>query len=186
LQQDASTPEGKELRNFISDDPYYKDWKPIDVPDLAERLKQIQNMLDTPDLKEIAAEYARTKKRNDSRPSWHSLYGGPRTVRDLAKLLKRGAAYEFLYKEWSERTHSVDAIDRILTHTSSGPAARGLRDATELNSAIDFAITFAIDAARCSIRYYRPDEEKAFSKWLLEEIMPKWKNLPKVVINPTT
>jgi len=85
-----------------------------------------------------------------------------------------------------ERTHSVDAIDRILTHTISAPAARGLRDATELNSTIDFAITFAIDAARCLIRYYRPAEEMAFSKWLLQEIMPQWKNLPKLVVNPAT
>lgn len=187
LQQDPSTSEGKELRSFISDDPYYNDWKPIDVPDLAGRLKEIQEMLDTPDLTKIAAEYAETKKkRRGGRPTWHSLFGGPRTVRDLAKLLKRAAAYELLYKEWSERTHSVDVIDRSLIPAISGPTARGLRDATELNSTIDFAITFAIDTARCLICYYRPAEEKAFSKWLLQQIMPQWKNLPKVVVKPAT
>lgn len=185
LQQDPSTPQGKELRSFISNDPYYNDWKPIDVPDLNGRLNEIQKMLDIPDMKQISLEYAKTKKGRGGRPPWYSLFGGPRTVRDLAKLLKRPAAYEFLYREWSERTHSVDAIDRILTHTISGPAVRSLRDATEMNSTIDFAITFAIDTARCLIRYYRPGEEMAFSKWLLQEIMPQWKSLPKLVINPT-
>ena len=88
-----------------------------------------------------------------------------------------------LYKDWSDRGHSVDAIDRILIPHSDAPAARALRDATELNSAIDFAITFAIDAARCLMGHYRPAEETAFSKWIIEEIMPVWKTLPRANVN---
>ena len=100
----------------------------------------------------------------------------------LARLLKRGASYAILYKEWSERMHSVDAIDRILTHDSSEPSARPLRDATELNSTVDFAITFATAATRCLIRHYRPEEEPAFAKWVANVIMPNWKRIPKIVV----
>jgi hypothetical protein len=147
---------------------------------MRERVKEIEAMLSRADFKEIAAEYKRTKRAIGRRPDWHALYEGPKTVQELAERLKRAASYEILHKEWSERVHAADAIDRILTHNSSGPAARSLRDPTELNSAIDFAITFALDAARCLIRHYRPGEEAAFSKWVKTEVMPIWKKLPKI------
>ncbi len=139
-------------------------------------------MLAKPELVAAAQEAKLTKKRVRGSPPWYSFYGGPRNIAELAQATKRGAAYAILYREWSERTHSVDAIDRILTHDLSGPAARGLRDATELNSTIEFAITFAIDAARCLIRYYRPSEEPAFARWQLREVAPKRRALPHIEV----
>jgi hypothetical protein len=96
------------------------------------------------------------------------------------KIARLFATLEILSRHRSERTHSLDAIDRILTHNASGPAARGVRDPTELNSTIDFAITFAIDAARCLIYYYRPGEEMRLNKWLAKEILPGRKKIPHI------
>ncbi len=182
LAQDPNTSEGKAFRESISDDPYSSEWKPADSPDLAERIKAIDALLDTPDLKATAEEYHRTKKARGRKPPWYGLYDGPTNVKELAALLKRGASYEILYKEWSECSHSADAIDRILTHNSSGAAARSLRDATELNHAINFAIGFAVDAARCLICYYRSGEEPVLNRWVTNEIMPIWKALPKIEV----
>jgi hypothetical protein len=178
LSQDPNTAEAKAFRAFIADDPLSSEWKPAGSPnDLAERVKEIDALLDTPEFKEIAEEYKRTKKKRT--PNWYSLYDGPKNIAELAQLLKRGAQYEILYREWSERIHSADVIDRILTRTSSGPAARSLRDPAELNSTIDFAITFAIEAARFLIRYYRPAEELLFNKWYRGEISSNWKKSRK-------
>lgn len=182
LAQDPNTPEGNAFLEYISDDPYSRDHKPTQVQDLAERLKEIDDLIGTPDFQVIAEEYRGVRKTRGGKPNWYSLYDGPRTIKDLARLLKRGASYAILYKEWSERMHSVDAIDRILTHDSSGPSARPLRDPTELNSTVDFGITFAIAAARCLIRHYRPEEEPAFAKWVANEIMPNWKRIPKIIV----
>ena len=179
----ADTQEGQYLRKFIVNDPFSADWKPADPTKCADRIKEIEQILKQPDFKTAAEEYRRARKETGSKPYWYSLYGGPRKISDWAKSLKRGATYAMLYKDWSDRGHSVDAIDRILIPHSNGPAARALRDATELNSAIDFATTFAIDAARCLIGHYRPAEETAFSKWVRDEIMPVWKKLPRVIVN---
>ncbi|MGB3549592.1 MAG: hypothetical protein WA993_02800 [Candidatus Binatus sp.] len=154
----------------------------MDSADVADRVKEIDAMLARADLKEIGDEYRRTKKANKRKPPWYGLYNGPQHLAALAQRLKRGASYALLYKEWSERGHSVDAIDRILTDGSSGPAARGLRDPTELNSNIDFAIAFSLEAARMLIRYYRPDEGEAFEKWREREAMPGWQRIPKVTV----
>jgi hypothetical protein len=181
LSQDANTPEGKAFRESIANDPYASQWKPLDKPDLGKRVNEIDALLDRADFKEIAEEYRRTKKAH-GRNHWYSLYGGPRNIRELADLLKRGAWYAILYKELSERGHSVDTIDRILTHNASGPAARSLRDPTEFNSTVSFAISFAVEAARFLIGYYRPDEEPMFAKWITTEIMPNWKKIPNTVV----
>jgi hypothetical protein len=179
----ADTQEGQYLRTFIANDPFSADWKPADPIKCADRIKEIEDILKQPDFNAAAEEYRRTRKEAGSKPYWYSLYGGPRKISDWAKSLKRGATYAMLYKDWSDRGHSVDAIDRILIPHPNGPSARALRDAAELNSAIDFAITFAIDAARCLIRHYRAAEETAFSKWVRDEIMPLWKKLPRVIVN---
>jgi hypothetical protein len=176
--QKPDTPEGKAVREFIAGDPFSADWKPYDDPDLDEYIREVDVMLERPIIKQIAAEYRRLKKEKKRKPHWYGLYDGPQHVSELAKRLKRGAAYEMLYKEWSERSHSIDAIDRFLTHNTDGPAVRALRDPTEITANIDFAISFSIDAARCLIDYYRPAERPAFDKWVREEIMPNWKKLP--------
>jgi len=148
-----------------------------------ERLKEIDEMLAIPELVAIAEEYRKTKKLRGGKPNWYSLYDGPRNIQKLAQSLNRGASYAILYKEWSERIHSGDVVDRILIQSSRGSAVRSLRDMEEFNSTIDFAIEFSIDAARLMIRYYRPDEETVFAKWIGTEIMPAWKKIPKVVVN---
>lgn len=43
-----------------------------------------------------------------------------------------------------------------------------------------------MDAARCLIRYYRPDEERAFAKWYGDEVSANWKRIPKIEVrNPS-
>jgi hypothetical protein len=182
LSLDPGTPQGKAFLDAISGDPYSKDHKPPVVPDLAERLKEIDEMLEKPELKAAAQAYQIAKKAVGRKPNWYTLYNGPKNLGELARHLKRGAQYEILYKEWAERGHSTDAIDRILIVSADGPSARGLRDATELESTIDFAITFAVDAARRLIEHYRSGEGKSFAKWYLAEVSLQRKALPKLIM----
>jgi hypothetical protein len=183
LSLDPSTLQGKAFLKAISDDPYSKDLKSTVVPDLAGRLKEIDEILQKPELAAAAQAYQKAKKAVGRKPNWYTLYDGPRNLGELARHLKRGAQYEILYKEWAERGHSIDAIDRILIVNSDGSSARGLRDATELESTVDFAIAFAVDAARRLIDHYRSGEQKTFAKWYLTEVSPKRKGLPRLIVD---
>lgn len=182
MSQDPNTAEGMAYQKFIADDPYAKEWKGLDPKDIASRVAEIDKMLELPELQSIAVEYKRLKKKSD--PHWYSLFDGPRNIAELAKLLKKAAAYRTLYGEWSERTHSSDSIDRILMHDEKGkPYARSLRDVSEFNTAIDFAISFTVDASRLIVKHYFPDEEPAFAAWLGNEVLPIWRKIPKITIN---
>jgi Family of unknown function (DUF5677) len=179
LSQGLNTDEGKVFQEFIKDDPDSKTWKWQDSALVAERVKHIDTILDKPEFKEIASEYKRTAKKRRY-PEWYALDGGPENIAQLAKRLKLGAHYELLYREWSERTHGVDTIDRILKDNKSQLVVRGLRDPSELITTIDFAVHFTLEATRCLIRYYRPAEEEKHDKWYREEISPLWNSVPEI------
>jgi len=75
-------------------------------------LQEINDLLSTPDFQEIAEEYERTKKKVGRYSNWYSLYGGPRNIGQLAKLLNRGAAYALLYRSGrSRRTPLMRSIE---------------------------------------------------------------------------
>lgn len=179
LSQDPNTAEGKELREFIANSPYSGQLKPHDLKDLADRVHRIDEILDTREYKEVAEAYKRTAKKIRY-PSWYSLHGGPTSLAKLAQHLKHADWYALLYGEWSERSHAVDAIDRILTHNATGPAARSLRDASEFNSTVDFAMTFSLEAMRTLIRHYAPSDEAEHNAWYRKEISPIWTKIPTI------
>lgn len=179
LSRDPNTAEGKELREFIAKSPYAGQLKTPDVKDLAERLRRVNEIRDAKEYKEVAEAYRQAAKKIRY-PSWYSLHGGPTSLPKLAQYLKHADWYAFLYGEWSERSHAADAIDRILTHNSTGAAARPLRDVTEFNSTVDFAMVFAIDAIRALIRHYCPGDEEEHSAWYIREISPV--KIPKIEI----
>jgi hypothetical protein len=182
LTQQVGTKEYETFLQAIATDPYSKQWIPVNAFDLAGRIQEIDELLTRPDFAEIAQEYDKTRKASGRKPHWYSLYDGPRNIQQLAAFLGCAAWYQLLYKELSERGHSTDVIDRILTHDTNGPAARALRDPSEFNWALDFAISFALDASRIIIRYYRPDEEPGFDRWVKSEVMPSWKRIPKIEV----
>ena len=181
LSQDPNTVEGKELREFIADSPYAAELKTPDLKELADRLREIDEMLESEEYKAVAKAY-KTAEKKIRYPSWYSLHGGPTSIMKLAQHLKHADWYRLLYGEWSERSHAADVIDRILTHDSSGAAVRPLRDLSEFNSTIDFVMIFALDAMRALIRHYRPSDEEEQKAWYRNEISPLWKKIPTIEI----
>lgn len=171
LQQDPNTEEGKNLRRYIDGSPYAMEWKPIDPGSIAGHLKQLDEILNRQEYKFMAKALKKAEKRGRN-PNWYSVHGGPRNVRELAQYLKHADWYAFLYTEWSERGHGRDVIDRVLTHGTQGAAARSLRDVTEFNSTLDFAIVFAMDAMRAVIKYYNPSDDAEQSAWYAKNVAP--------------
>ena len=181
LSLDPNTTEGKELREFIASSPYAGKLKTPDLRDLAHRLREIDKILDLKEDRDIAKAYKNAEKKIRY-PSWYSLHGGPTSIMKLAQYLKHADWYRLLYGEWSERSHAADVIDRILTHNSMGAAVRPLRDLSEFNSTVDFAMTFALDTMRALIRHYRPSDEEGHKAWYRSEISPVWTKIPTIEI----
>jgi hypothetical protein len=124
-------------------------------------IANLQAMLVKPDFQPIEGEWQRLKALNKNRnPKWYSLFGGPKSVRELAIHLGMAGMYEFLYRFWSESVHAGMAMEAI---GSKGGATvmRPIRHPEQLQSAVQHAAGFALLLAKRLVEVYVP------AKWPL-------------------
>lgn len=169
---DPATETGKELRAAMAADPDCAHMSLASPrPEAAESLR---TTLTYPMYKEAFEEFERLRKGGRRYPSWHELWGGPRSIRQLAKALGRQGSYEILYGGWSATGHATDVIRRNLVESNGGPGVRPIRNPALISSVVNMAVNFYLDAARLVLRKYRPAEGRQYSEWYVSEVRKLW------------
>ncbi len=140
---------------------------------------QIQNLREAiqnrPQLKEVYEEYERLREKT-RRVFWYQFFGGPNSIRELAREVGYEAQYVVLYSEMSATGHVQDVIKRLLVLSEGDWAGiRPLRDPTEIKQVILLSVTLAVKAVRVVLTHYRRDEIDAgkISDWYLTEVKPR-------------
>lgn len=83
------------------------------VPDdgYDEGTSRLNGLLKREPFKRINKEWHVAKNKNNNYdPNWYSLFGGPKSIRDLARYLNKDVEYDVLYRAWSQKTHASSAI----------------------------------------------------------------------------
>jgi hypothetical protein len=139
----------------------------VDFPTFAEApnmIVRLQKLLKAKHIAEAAAAYD-TDRKKSNKVEWYSLWGGPKTIEQLATRLERGAQYEFLYRGWSRSVHGTDLM-RQLTSQDDAAAVRVFRDGSELAKGYTFGLAFGLDAIKAILGRYRPDElNSSYKTW---------------------
>lgn len=127
---DANTEDGRNFRNKVTKDKTYQG-----VPFIEPRIQSINygtgfdRLLNHPDFIEVEKEYQMTAAAMKKQlPPWYSLFGGPRSLEQLANKLKLNARYEILYRILSERVHSTNVIKHSLADFEHGPGLGPMRN----------------------------------------------------------
>lgn len=105
-------------------------------------------------------------------PKWYALFGGPKNLRELAKVLQQEAQYLVLYGFWSSIDHGSNTRRFVTRARSTDPTARLIRDASEFNGVVLTATSYVLNATRIILQKYRAGED--MSKWYIEEIRPRF------------
>jgi hypothetical protein len=155
---DSTTPNGEQFRALLHEDEAVSRIRLPRLDELKGAEANLEALLAKPHITPIEAEY----NHCGPRPRWHALFGGPPTLRALAKHLNRGAQYEMLYRYWSRIAHAQDALALI--------AIGRLRDPRELVGIATFASTFLLAATRHVLARLRPGED--LGPWYLREVRP--------------
>ncbi len=142
---DGRTPAGKQIREAIQVDPIGASvLASMPAYDFDAERKRLNATLASKPWDTINAEW----KASGPRSSWHSLFGGPKSIRQLAVHLKRAFWYEFLYSEWSGRVHAGLALRSIGTNSKEpgrqGFAVRPLRHPDGLRTVYCFGTALAM------------------------------------------
>lgn len=144
------------------------------VQDIAQQIAGLQKLLVKPHLQGAAAEYEALKKKGRV-PPFYGFWGGPRTIEQLARHLKRGAQYQILYRTWSRTTHGLD-LERQLTGKDGQAAVTVFRDPSDIAGAYSLAISFGLETIRAILSHYRPDElaGASYARWYASTVRPAY------------
>ena len=166
---DPSHPKGKDFLTTFAADSVSKYMKLPSFPNLSQSIQNLKSLLNDPNYQVADYEYQNLKSKRKRKPNWYSLFGGPGTLRELAKHLSRGAQYDVLYRSWSRITHADD-LSRFLTQTNRGsPTFNPIRNPKELKQVSKIASTFILGATRKMIRKFRAGEKASLERWYRSE-----------------
>src|SRR5439155_13732632 len=97
-------------------------------------------------------------------PPWFSLFGGPRSIRQLALHLKLGATYDTLYNDWSESVHAGGAM---LTVAGPHSTVRMLRHPQRAQLVTSLGVSFTSQITRAMLMRYAPERMEEWKNWYL-------------------
>lgn len=146
---DSRTPAGAKLRAEIQDDDIGRGiLESLREIDFDVEKARLDAMLAKPPRDAVYAEWQRLKK-GKRHPTWHALFGGPQSIRELAHHVNRGFWYEFMYSDWSGQLHAGHSFHNV-GKTASDPlgrqtAIRPLRHPDGIKDVYRFAQGMAIE-----------------------------------------
>jgi hypothetical protein len=151
----------------------------IEIPVMSnaeDKIAGLRQVLEAPHLLDAAAEYEKARGARAS-IKFFALWGGPRSVEQLARKLGRAGQYEILYRGWSRMVHGVDVM-RQLRGVDGAAAVQPFRSGEGFKDAYTFALAFCLDAMRAVLTVYRPDElSSSYPQWYKRHISPVMKRL---------
>ena len=155
---DPNEQAGKELRTTLADDPLFDIATPPDG-EMQKRIANWQHMFARSEFAPIEAEWQSKRKQRKTDPAWYSLFNGPTNIRELAMHLKRGAMYEFLYRDWSNSIHAADCFANISRGSGEASSIRPLRHPEGLQPLVANAVGMCISINRLLLQRYATSEQ---------------------------
>ena len=174
-----ATAAGRELREALAGDRITAPFEAVRQEDAQPATENLERLLARSQYRDAEAEYQSVKKRRKrGNPTWHSLYDGPSSTRDLARHVGKLGLYVILYGPWSTVTHGAD-VSHWLTRTDEGtPAIYQLRNPLEFKSTAQWAVHFVLDATRLVNRKYTPYQK--LDRWYRKDIQERYVRLTNV------
>lgn len=167
---DRSTSEGRELAKKLKGTMY----DGIDLRDkfdLESARANLKILLKKPLYRETAAEYEVVRK-NSRNPRWYQLFGGPRSVEQLANQVKMPEFYELLYRSWSGVAHATDVVAGKVSSREGVTQIHQIRSPERVESVYSIAIGLSIRIYKVIMDKYVPDGLNTIQKWYTADVYP--------------
>lgn len=137
---------------------------------LRAKIEQIDAVLNSATNKEAAQEYARLSSERRGLPTWHEMFGGPRTIADMCIMSNRFARYEIYYRKWSEMAHGTRAFSGTVFHGgSSGIGFKQLGLIHALKENFTAAMASSQDILLAALSILSENKTDDFQRW--------WRNI---------
>lgn len=159
----------KDLQKKIKADKIYVEGLPLgSFPNLEDHIKNLESLLSSPTYILAETEYQTLKKQNNN-PPWYQLFGGPRSIEQLANYLNRQTFYEFLYRYLSGPTHGTDIFEgKLFSSKNSNIDIVQLRFAKDAQIIVQYTLSFLLLTYQAFIEKRIPAHKTDLSNWYLK------------------
>lgn len=160
--------DGEHTDGFLED-------MPDEVFDGARQfVEDMTTVLQEPHMQEVVEEYRAFKKQHRRVPRWYSLFGGPRSVRELAEQCGLLDMYETKYREWSASLHAQGGLHRVFRLSDDEHITmRGLRHPDDLYFVVNMTVSFLVMSMMMLTNRYREGEAPERESWYAMKIKPE-------------
>lgn len=177
-RHDPTTEAGKALQGVFNKDKLFSTIK-LPPHASAPAIDKLATVLAMPEYTPVDQEWVRLyreyeKQRRKGMPPWYSLFGGPKSIRQLVYHLKLGAAYETLYSNWSETVHAGGAM---LTVAGREKAVRALRHPARAQLVASLGASLTIRISRELLAYYAPEKLTDYRQWYTGNIRDFYRDI---------
>ena len=138
---------------------------------IRESWQKLESLLKTGDWAEVEEEWQRARKTR-RKPNWHSLFGGPNNIRELAEHVGMRHYYDLLYRQWASTHHVMDYKPSVNVDKES-VIVRRFRACDDLKTHAGLGALLGTLGIRRALRYYRPEEldNGTFARWYKASVM---------------
>lgn len=177
-QQEKFSNDTQELNSYVN-------FKEPDVQELAkEELADINRVLAQDNLKQIDNEFERLYKDRKFEHNWYAPITKRNSLRQIASDINRIPEYIFYYEIGSKVVHSSSYTDHIKISKGKRLKFEPIRNLSEMNTLISYAIGTAIHSYRIIITRYRPGELRDFVKKYKSDWSKYYLNIPSITYKP--
>ena len=129
----------------------------------------------------IETEWKKVKKeRKGKTPYWYNLFGGPSSIELLAKRMRLGTLYEFLYRDWSTLVHAQGGFANVAKSGEPGKILiKPIRHPEGIETVCSFAGTLHLCVMQETLKKFLPEGEHRH--FLLKTGIAEWSKLQKKV-----
>jgi len=131
------------------------------ISEISEQNNAIDNILSKPEYDQINQDFDSVQTRNFDK-NWYSLYGGPNTIRQLAKRLDKMVEYDVMYSSYSQYMHSSH-FEKNVSFDSESIIFENIRDVENSLLDINFSCSMIFRVYRMITQKYLPSESEQFS-----------------------
>ena len=151
-----------------------------------EKEKELLNILNSSEFKEVSDEYERlrvkkTGNRNNYDSNWYSLFGGPSNFRELCVKLSIEGEYDVSYTHASEVMHATTQKEMI-AYRENEILFEQIRSLDGFGDVARYSATLAIRTFQLVLQQYRTGEARDnFPRKYRNEWREPYFKIPKVI-----
>jgi hypothetical protein len=135
----------------------------------------IDNALSSPEYLAINQEFQRTAQ-NDFDKHWYSLFGGPRSIKQLADSINKTVEYKVFYSNYSQFMHSSH-FETNITFEDTSVVFENIRNLDNILPDLNFACSLIFRVYRWITQKYLPSEEQQFSLKYIQDWRERYHEL---------